>query len=127
MKLTKWAIFTVIFSLGPLLANVFATGDKPYVELSDIIGRGELFVIAAAVTADGLARIWTEEAVKDILGTVIFGSLAFLLLATCTEFGWISNDLRTAHVIAQNHMTNSLVIFACSVVAGFSAVLMEIL
>jgi hypothetical protein len=92
LRFLKWAIFTVLFAVGPLFANVLAAEDQEHFRWAEVVGRGELFVIAAAITGDGLGRVWNNRAVNDYYGTLCFGALAFILLATCVEFGWISRD-----------------------------------
>jgi hypothetical protein len=125
MRLSKWIIFTVLFSLGPLLANYLVALDEQQVGWGEIIGRGELFVIAAAVTADGLGRIWTAKAVQTTEGTIIFGALIFLLFASCTEFGYVSDQLKGIREISSVHIRNSVIIYLATVTAGLCSVFME--
>jgi len=93
IRFTKWLMFTVIFALAPLLANVIASENEQSFSWLAIIGKGELFVIAAGITVDGLSRVWSKRAVNGIYGTVVFGALVFVLCATSIEFGWISRNL----------------------------------
>jgi hypothetical protein len=128
LRLAKWIIFTVLFAVGPLFANLLAIEDESHFTWAAVIGRGELFVIAAAITGDGLGRIWGQRAVNGVYGTLCFGALAFVLLATCVEFGWISRDLAAVadlKIINPSHIRNSLIIFGAAVAAAFSAVIIE--
>lgn len=128
LRLVKWAIFTVLFAIGPLFANLLAVEDEQNFKWAEVVGRGELFIIAAAITGDGLGRVWNQRAVNGIFGTLCFGALAFILLATCVEFGWISRDLATVasmKAIKTSHIRDSLIVFGASVVAAFAAVVVE--
>jgi hypothetical protein len=123
LRVTKWAIFTVIFGVAPLFAS-WAVSDVPF-SFETIIGHGELFLIAAVVTGDAFGRVWNENATRDLWGAVCLGSLGLILAYSALEFGNSSKDLLAGRSITGNHIGASIVDFIASIITAFAAVRLE--
>ena len=122
LRVTKWAIFTVVFGIAPLFAS-WAVGDLPFSEAA--LGHGELFLIAAVLTGDAFGRVWNEKATTDVAGTICLGSLGLILAFSALEFGNVSKDLLHLKSITPNHVLASIVDFVVACFVAFVAVRME--
>jgi hypothetical protein len=123
IRITKWAIFTVLFGVAPLFASWAVSEDS--FNMFTIMGHGELFLIAAVLTGDAFGRVWNERATQDVWGTVCLGSLGLILAYSALEFGNASKDLVQTKHITSGHIYISLVDFVAASVAAFAAVRME--
>jgi hypothetical protein len=123
LRITKWAIFTVIFGVAPLFAS-WAVSDAPF-SRGTIIGHGELFLIAAVLTGDAFGRVWNENATKDLWGTVCLGALGLILAYSALEFGNSSKDLLNGRSITDSHIEASIADFVASIISAFAAVRLE--
>jgi hypothetical protein len=122
IRITKWAIFTVIFGVAPLFAS-WAVGDRTFSEA--MFGRGELFLIAAVLTGDAFGRVWNEKATTDVAGTICLGALGLILAFSALEFGNASKDLLKSQSITAVHIVASVTDFAAACFVAFVAVRME--
>jgi|ERR1700733_6368439 biotin transporter BioY len=122
VRITKWAIFTVVFGVAPLFAS-WAVGNLPFAEA--MFGRGELFLIAAVLTGDAFGRVWNEKATTDVAGTICIGALGLILAFSAFEFGNASKDLLTLKTITPSHIVASITDFFFACVVAFVAVRME--
>jgi hypothetical protein len=124
-KLLLWTAFSVAFALGPLFVNFLLVRDDPQFEWQKLANRGELFLIATALSADGIGRVWNQRAVNGFYGTVVLVACVFILFTTSAEFGIVAPKLDVGTRLALNQVRDSVVVFGCAVVTGFAAVLIE--
>ena len=75
-KTGLWFAFSVVLALLPLLVNLlmFHVDGKP-IAWFELVSHGELFLVAAALSADGLGRLRVRG---EIGGTGTFWSNLFL-------------------------------------------------
>jgi hypothetical protein len=123
-RLFVWALFGVVFALGPLFANWLLAQDKGHFTWDVLIRKGELFLIAAAIVADAIGRVWSQKT-TGLMGTFCMGGCVLLLFLTSVEFGMVAPTIDAGQSISWHHMKHSLFEFGGSVVAGLGAVLLE--
>jgi len=123
IRITKWAIFTVIFGVAPLFAS-WAVSDDSF-SMFTILGHGELFLIAAVLTGDAFGRVWNEKATQDVAGTMCLGALGLILAYSALEFGNASKDVAKLQHMSLPHVYVSILDFVAASAAAFVAVRME--
>jgi hypothetical protein len=63
-KLIRWLVFTIFFSLLPILASYLesaATTAAGWPEMSSVLAHGELYLLASSFSAAGLGRSHRRE------------------------------------------------------------------
>lgn len=85
----KWMLFSVVVALTPIafnwlrLVSRVAPGKEP--ALSDLLGRGELLLVAAGLTAGALGDLLGGDSRQRIWKLVI-GAAAVIVLSACSYY-----------------------------------------
>src|SRR5580658_2743347 len=112
-KLLLWTAFSVVFALSPLFVNFLLVRDDPQFEWQKLANRGELFLIAAALSADAIGRVWNQRAVNGLYGTLVLVGCVYILFATSIEFGTVAPKLDLGARLAWKQVRDSVVVFLC--------------
>jgi hypothetical protein len=149
LKIFLWFTCSIVFALLPLAINYIngrVDGKAP--GWVDLLASGELFLIAAAVAADAVGRVFMGGERKRNFRISCGVGCALLLLVTSIYFGRIAfsvDEQRTAvtkaaearnidlaierlHHPGVDRATNardSLLLFALTVAAAFGVILVE--
>lgn len=123
IRAIKWLIFTVLFGVAPLFAAWWVS-DDPF-SSSTLIGRGELYLLAAVIIGDAFARVYNATAPKQMAGSLVLGALVFLVCYSAMAFGRASLDLTKDRHITQAHQYASILDFVVAGVASLAAVRLE--
>jgi hypothetical protein len=123
--LLLWAAFSVVFALSPLFVNFLLVRDDPQFEWQKLANRGELFLIAAALSADAIGRVWNQRAVSGLYGTFVLVGCVYILFVASVEFGTLAPRLDAGSRLAWKPVRDSVVMYICAVATAFAALLIE--
>ena len=127
----KWLLFTVGFSLGPLLANwiILHDGFKRdgvfhNLQLVDLFDHGELYLISGAISADAISRQIRKRKEARIRYVVIMAVCVYALFGSTIEYGTsVHHLLLEDKVMPSDQAVRSLAYFVCMILAGTGSVL----
>lgn len=90
-KLSRWVIFTILFSLIPLCVDFFAEVifSKGVFELSNFGRHGELYLLAAATCAVGLGEVIGVNQ-RFVVPKIIAAGSSLLVIAVATALYTLS-------------------------------------
>jgi hypothetical protein len=93
-KIWLWIAFGVVLALLPLLVNLlmFHVDGKP-ATWPELGSHGELFLVAAAIAADGLGRLWVRGLVGGA-GTLCLIGCIYVLVWSSIEFSLVAAKLQ---------------------------------
>ncbi len=120
-----WLSFSVAFALGPLFVNFLLFRSSPTFTWTDLLTRGELFLVSAAICADAVGKMWMQEDHTGYFSTCCLIGAVFILFATSIEFGMVAHNLDAGGRLSPEQVHDSLLGFGGTVMAGLGAVLAE--
>jgi hypothetical protein len=124
-KVLMWLAFSVLFALTPLFIDFLLTRGKEQFQLLHLLGRGELFLISAAICADAVGRMWGQKTEKGYFSTVCLIACVFVLVLSSAEFGINAPTLDAGKRLTDSEALDSLILFGVTVAVGLGAVLVE--
>jgi len=124
-KVLLWLGFSVIFALSPLFINFLLVRGESHFDYTKLYDRGELFLIAAALCADAVGRLFDHKGNPSFFIIVCMMGVVYLLFSSTAEYGMIAKDVYIGKAINPNTSKDSLVQFLATVCAGLGAVLTE--
>jgi heme/copper-type cytochrome/quinol oxidase subunit 3 len=134
-ELLIWAVLVVFFSLLPiyLVYNDKRVGGQFSVPLKELVVKGELLLVAAALAADSLSRLASrmfanrgQAGVFRLRQLVLFlASIAFLILAASEYSGLVSRDASSGFVNVDYVFTQSKVFFIATLLTGAGVILAD--
>lgn len=88
-----WVAFGVILALLPLFINflMLRLSGKPFAWY-DLSSRGELFLVAAAISADALSRLWLRRLIPRPGATLCFIGCFYALILASVEFSLVKQS-----------------------------------
>jgi hypothetical protein len=93
-KTVVWIAFSVLFALLPLFINFLMLRiSGRAVDWHALSSRGELFLIAAAISADGLGRLWRSSIRFQWWASLCFVGCVFSLCCSSIEFSLVAAKL----------------------------------
>ena len=96
-KIVLWIAFSVLLALLPLLVNyLMLRVSGTAIDWHDLSSRGELFVVAAAISADGLGRLWLSGIRSPWWASFCFIGCLFALLCASVEFSLVASKLQSS-------------------------------
>ena len=149
LSIVLWLVVSVGFALMPLAANYIkgrSAGSAPH--LIDLLAGGELFLIAAALAADGIGRAFLGGKRWRSFRIVCGIGCALLLAANSLYFGKVAFSMEEGKTVLESAIKakdvdlaqkaldhpgvdrevigpDSLWLFAFSVAAAFGIILVE--
>jgi hypothetical protein len=133
-ELLIWAVLVVLFSLLPiyLVYNDKRLGGQVTVSVKDLIIKGELLLVAAALAADSLSRLasrmFARRGEPGIFGlrqlTLFLASVAFLILTSSVYSGLVSHG--TSNPAGADYVfTQSKIFFFATLLTGAGVILVN--
>ena len=104
-KIFRWAIFTVLFSLLPIVASyviAVAKKDGTFVPLGSVIEHGELYLLSSSFAAVGLGEVIGVNESWKISKIIVAGfsllnvGLSSILFATASNMAGNANAVLEA-------------------------------
>lgn len=94
IKYVKWLLFTGVITVLPIGLNLtFQLLSQKTIELSELIGNGQLLLVSCALSASGLGEIFSsaDRNSENFMPRVIAGfvGIVFLLLSS-SIYGYVS-------------------------------------
>lgn len=123
LRLARWAIFSVIISLLPIVATFSYswTTTNSSITLTEALAKGELLLISVAISGTAVGELIGREGGGTFkLLKVVFIGLAFIVVVfSCLWFGSIAS-LLAEHRSVDAHAVSvgSQIIFFSSVLSG---------
>jgi hypothetical protein len=124
-RILMWLAFSVVFSLGPVFINYLVVRDNPKIELFDLLNRGELFMLSAALCADAVGRMWGQKAQTGYFSSICLIGCVYILFACSIEFGMAAKNLDSGGRLSPSATKDSLIYFGVTVLAGLGTLLVE--
>lgn len=97
-KFAKWIVFGVAFAIAPLIADyvIQSMHPKPNVSFSlgNIIEKGELLLVAAAISGAGVGELIGSGKDWLIFKLVSGGSCVIILLVSALLYSSVASDVR---------------------------------
>jgi hypothetical protein len=127
-KIARWLLFSVAFSLVPIIANyLLAVGksSKAFPPLSTVIQHGELFLLSTGLAAVGLGEVIGANQRAKIIKIITGGVSSINMLLSTLLFATLNNtpdELATSYF---SYLSFWIFLFTC-VVATSCVVLSEI-
>lgn len=119
-KMAKWALFSVTMALVPLVAAFLAQvtrGNTP--PWNEIVGRGELLLITAAICARSAGELFAGRSGGEVEKILAGGGTLVLMLLTAIYFADVASAIRKKDVLDLGMVTYiSLVVFVCAILSG---------
>lgn len=119
-KMAKWTLFSVLMALIPLgvAAVIQATrGDVP--AWVDVVGRGELLLITAALCARSCGELFTSAHSSSVDKIVAGGAAIGVLLFTAIYYADVASAIRSSSKIDHQLVALvSLFMYCCAIVSG---------
>jgi hypothetical protein len=131
-KLVKWAFVSLLIGLLPVLFKVvfvFAE-DKPVTKLA-ILGSGELFLVAAGLTANGVGEIVFElhspgAPMNTNLAMQIFRAIAVITSIVIVAIGAaVYGNANGDSTVTDNYMDLSWFVLAAAAISSLSCVIVS--
>lgn len=127
-KFTVWLIFSVILALAPIMFNAiltFITGKTP--TLDQLLKNGELLIIAVAIGADAIGKLFGSGPNRKLLKITAGGGCTLLIIFSSLLFSAIStNALGTSLDPARVATISSIMFFMTVVTSGSCTLLAEV-
>jgi hypothetical protein len=119
-KMAKWVLFSVTMALIPLVAAYFIQATRgntpPWIE---IVGRGELLLITAALCARSSGELFSAGHGVPLEKIVAGGAAIGVLLFTAIYFADVSSAVRSAALIDYKLVSLlSVFLYLCAIVSG---------
>jgi len=134
-ELLIWAVLVVGFSVLPILLvyNDKRVGGQTSVLLSDLVAKGELLLVAAALAADALSRlisrIFAKRKQAGVFGLeqliLLLASLVFVILAASEYSGLVSRMSANAVISADYVFSQSKFFFVATLLTGAGVILVD--
>lgn len=124
VKLLKWLIFTVIFSLVPLLFEwIFRLTRTEDTTLLGLMSHGELVLILVPICAASAAELFGSTRAM-LWAKVVVGGFSLVLLMLCSAyFAYISAGSAAGQALDAKVIGNvSLIVFGCSLFSNGSCI-----
>ena len=119
--LLRWALFGLLVSVTPLIANELVSwGRSDWLPYDDLVGRGELLLVSAGVVAASLGELFGGEGAHyPAARIVIVGVSVFLISASAYWFADISGAVREGEKLNTGAIAlGSSVMFIFAVILG---------
>jgi hypothetical protein len=94
-KIALWIAFSVLFALLPLFINflMMRLSGKAF-DWHALSSHGELFLVAAAISADGLGRLWLSDIRRHWWASLCLIGCVFALCSSSVEFSLVASKLQ---------------------------------
>jgi hypothetical protein len=120
-KLIRWFFFSVVIALLPIMFNGFSALTRgSSLSLKDLIGRGELLLVSAAISAASGSELFGREGerLRKTRLTLVGCSFVIVFIASYL-FADVASLLRENRFVDLEFVCwGSLVVFVCSVATG---------
>jgi hypothetical protein len=116
-RISLWIAFSVLFALLPLFINFLTLRiSSKAVDWHDLTSRGELFLVAAAISADGLGRLWLKGDRSKWRVSLCFIGCFFSLVFSSIEFSLVASKVQAGApydgiLVARDALTSFLFAF----------------
>ena len=121
---TVWLIFSVFLALTPLIFNGvtdFINGSN--VDLSHLLGKGELLIVSVAIGADATGKLIGSGRRNRLFQIIAAGACIILVIISSLLFAVISRS--TGNPIDINRVSSSsCLMFLMIIIAGASCTLL---
>jgi hypothetical protein len=124
-RILLWLGFSVVFALSPLFINFLMVRGSADFDLTKLYDRGELFLIAAALCADAMGRLFNHRGSPSFPVIVCMMAAVYLLFTSTVEYGMVARDVYNGHAIDPATAGDSWKQFLGTVAAGLGAVFTE--
>ena len=93
LKITSWLLYSVFFSLFPLLGSCLLLWTKNKTPaVPSLIGKGELLLIAVTLTANSISGLIDIQTERQLLKKLIFFAAITILMFASLWFGQILSE-----------------------------------
>jgi hypothetical protein len=123
-KIVKWAFFSVLMALIPLIASWLNTGTSgKSATLTQTIGEGQLLLIASALCARSCGELFGSGKTSSRFKIAVGASTLCILLLSAMQFSNIAASIRNSAALNTDAIVNnSLTLYVCAVVSGMMCV-----
>lgn len=123
-KMVKWVIFSVLMALVPLITAALIQLTRSITpSMDDLIGRGELLLITAALCARSCGELFSSDGGRKTAKVVAGGSTMVILLLTAIYFADVASAVRTKTTIDSGLVAGiSIVTYISALVSGGSCI-----
>lgn len=96
-KIVLWIAFSVVFALLPLFIDFLMLRiSGKAVDWHNLSSHGELFLIAAAISADALGRLWRSGIRSHWWASFCFIGCLFALICSSVEFSLVASKIQAS-------------------------------
>lgn len=93
-RLLSWFIFSVIIGLSPLLSSCISLFNRSMsISFEALIGKGELYLFVAAISAGALGELLTNPSSKRWINTFAGGAAVIILFECAYSYADIYSEL----------------------------------
>jgi hypothetical protein len=120
VRIAVWVAFSAGFALLPLFINFLMLRiEGKRLDWHDLSSHGELFLVAAAISADALGRLWLSGLRSNWRVSLCFIGCLSGLLCSSVEFSLVASRLQASVAydgvaVARDALTWFLVAFSSS-------------
>lgn len=126
-KMVKWALFSVVMALVPLVASALSQatrGASP--TIAELVSRGELLLITAALCARSCGELFGSNDTQKLPRILAGGAAILVLLLAAIYFSDVTALHRAAVTLNTTVIANtSFVLYLSSVVVGASCIFLS--